>query len=544
MENIKMNFPLVNIIIVNFNGKQYLSNCLNSLFNLDYPKNRLGIIVVDNCSTDGSVDFIKRRYPNVVILKNDINNYARANNLGIRKAKGEYLAFINNDIRVEKDWLIEIIRVMEKKRRVGVAGCKLLFDDNRIQSSGHVEYPNFYWGDRGFKEEDIGQYENIEEVFSVCGAAIIFRKTCLKEVGFFDEDFNLYLEDLDICFRCARINWKILYIPKSIAYHNFRGTSNSELATYYSERNRLLLLAKHFPEKLSDALYGKGYFTAENKEQKNIYNLLPVIFFKLLESHDIKSIIRILPDIFKNLKNISNLEKDLLVHAIEDLKNNLEDIKKNILAKESSLNELRQDNSHLNERLQEANDLLQRTVQDNYAKESSLNELRQDNSHLNERLQKTLLDLQDKESQFQKVTQEENVLRNELNRMIRVDKKLKFLIIKPQRIDIEETEAVIGAIKRKYPNSSICLLANLIKQDYEKLVKNIYIDRKLLYQPDKNRFSPVTILKLIFIFWLARFDVALVLSSSIQKKDYSGYRKAKILSLLSCARSRHIYYVD
>ena len=504
-----MNFPLVNIIIVNFNGKQYLSNCLNSLFNLDYPKNRLGIIVVDNCSTDGSVDFIKRRYPNVVILKNDINNYARANNLGIRKAKGEYLAFINNDIRVEKDWLIEIIRVMEKKRRVGVAGCKLLFDDNRIQSSGHVEYPNFYWGDRGFKEEDIGQYENIEEVFSVCGAAIIFRKTCLKEVGFFDEDFNLYLEDLDICFRCARINWKILYIPKSIAYHNFRGTSNSELATYYSERNRLLLLAKHFPEKLSDALYGKGYFTAENKEQKNIYNLLPVIFFKLLESHDIKSIIRILPDIFKNLKNISNLEKDLLVHAIEDLKNNLEDIKKNILAKESSLNELRQDNSHLNERLQ-----------------------------------KTLLDLQDKESQFQKVTQEENVLRNELNRMIRVDKKLKFLIIKPQRIDIEETEAVIGAIKRKYPNSSICLLANLIKQDYEKLVKNIYIDRKLLYQPDKNRFSPVTILKLIFIFWLARFDVALVLSSSIQKKDYSGYRKAKILSLLSCARSRHIYYVD
>ncbi|TAN59545.1 glycosyltransferase family 2 protein, partial [bacterium] len=344
LDKMKKTAPLVSIVVANYNGYKYLKGCFGSLFKLNYPKDRIEIIMVDNCSEDDSVEFVEKNFLKVSILKNDINNYARANNLGAKKAKGDFIAFVNNDIQVHRKWLAELINVMHVEKRSGVAGGKILLRDGRIHSAGHEEYPDFYWGDRGFRHEDKGQYEHIEEVRSLCGAAILFRKSCLDEVGPFDEDFVMYLEDIDMCLRCSRKGWKVLYVPKSIAKHYFRGTSSAESARYFSERNRLLLIAKHFPMQLGEALYGKGYFTGK---ENNIYDISPLLFTKLLECQSVDFIKANLPLIFKNFKKISVLEKSILMDRAEEFKNDSD--KDRALIGELSLA-----NSGLKEQLQAA----------------------------------------------------------------------------------------------------------------------------------------------------------------------------------------------
>ncbi len=128
--------------------------------------------------------------------------------------------------------------------------------------------------------------------------------------------------------------------------------------------------------------------------------------------------------------------------------------------------------------------------------------------------------------------------------MVRLDKKYEVLIIKPQRITVEDTENVLEAIKIKYPNSSIYLLANLLENDYNKLIKNRNIEKKLFYQPGKNKLSIIPIVKLIFAFWIKRFDIALVLSSLSQAKGYRGFKKAKLIAFLSRAKNIYTYHVD
>ncbi len=139
--------------------------------------------MVDNCSKDDSVRYIEKHYPEVKIIKSDINNYCHSNNLAINKAKGKHVALINNDIKADKYWLKELVSVMESDRTIGAVGSKILFMDGRIQSVGHDEHPDFYWIDRGFWEKDKRQYDRIREVSSICACAVLYRKECLEDVG-------------------------------------------------------------------------------------------------------------------------------------------------------------------------------------------------------------------------------------------------------------------------------------------------------------------------------------------------------------------------
>jgi hypothetical protein len=131
--------PSVSIIVVNYNGKRFLEECFDSIFSLSYPKEKLEVILVDNGSTDGSLDLVKDKYPNVLIIQNTVNNYCKANNLGIASSKGKYVALLNNDVKVEKNWLIELIKIMERDERIGAVMGKVLFPDGKIQSTGHYE---------------------------------------------------------------------------------------------------------------------------------------------------------------------------------------------------------------------------------------------------------------------------------------------------------------------------------------------------------------------------------------------------------------------
>jgi GT2 family glycosyltransferase len=311
---------MVTLITVNYNRKDLLKKCLDSIFSLDYPLEKLEVIVVDNGSSDGSAEFVKQNYPLVKLIHNPINNYCLANNLAIKNAQGQYIGLINNDVELDKNWLKELLKVIQTDPSIGALTSKILFFDKRINSTGHIQLPDFYWQDRGFLEEDIGQYERIEEVESISHCACLYKKSCLDEVGLLDEDFNMYLEDVDMSIRLRKYNYKLYYVPKAICYHRFHGTVEQEEENFYYERNRLLLMAKHFPEKLADHLYGKGYFTllSGKKDNSDIFRILSSVFLKLFKSQEIKLIEIILPDIINSLGKIINLERYYLLQKLDE----------------------------------------------------------------------------------------------------------------------------------------------------------------------------------------------------------------------------------
>lgn len=310
---------VVSIIVVNHNGWRFLAPCFDSLYNLNYCPADMEIIMVDNCSRDGSAEYVRQTYPGVKIIENDINNYCRANNLGVRHSGGEYIALINNDTKVDKNWLVELLKVIERKGSIGAVGSKILFMDGRIQSVGHQEYPDLYWVDQGFGEEDIGQYDTVREVTSICGCSVLYRRSCLEEAGLFDEDFNMYLEDVDMSIRCRAKGWNLLIAPSSIIYHQLHGTSADEdSARLAQEKNRLLLIAKHWPEKFASSLAGREYFikNLDYKKEKDICGIMAVVCGKLFRCHSRDVVQRVLPELISSLRIIFNAERDFFIQSL------------------------------------------------------------------------------------------------------------------------------------------------------------------------------------------------------------------------------------
>ena len=307
--------PLVSIVIVNYNGRRWLTDCLRSLSLLAYPRNRLQVIMVDNGSKDDSVRLARKLFPKIHIVRSDRNNYCRANNLGVKAAKGKYVAFLNNDTRVDKNWIKELVKVIDRDEKIGGVGGKIYFMDGKLNSTGHMELPDFYWTDRGFAEKEKGQYDTQEEMKSITNSASLYRKKCLTDVGLFDEDFNMYLEDVDLGIRLRQKSWKIVYCPKSIVHHQVHGTATRDQVFLGVEKNRLLLLAKHFPEKLSDALLGRGYFSnpKEHPKAPGLADVMPRIVSKLRKHHGGITMRKVLPTLFLSLQKETNLRVHNLI---------------------------------------------------------------------------------------------------------------------------------------------------------------------------------------------------------------------------------------
>jgi hypothetical protein len=246
-------FPLVSIIILNYNGKKFLEFCLRSVLNTHYPN--FEVILVDNASTDDSIKLAEERYGNVpvlIIVKNDSNlGFAAGNNEGISYGKGEYVLFLNNDTVVEPNWLIELVSVMESDAKIGAAQSKLLSlaDKRTIDSAGDfVDYYGLSIRRGSWGEEDKGQYDRIEEIFSARGAALIVRRKILAEIGAFDADFFLSYEDIDLCWRIRLNGNKIVFVPKSRVYHIGGATTiSSSVNVFHIEKNRLSTLLKNMP---------------------------------------------------------------------------------------------------------------------------------------------------------------------------------------------------------------------------------------------------------------------------------------------------------
>jgi GT2 family glycosyltransferase len=254
--------PLVSIIIVNCNGRGFLQGCLESIFNQSCSD--FEIIFIDNGSTDDSVQYVKEKFPDVIIIENRENlGFARANNQGIAIAKGKYIALLNNDTVVDREWIKSLLAKAESSsEKVGMWAGKILSmqEPGKIDSVGGLMIsPDGIAKGRGRLEEDVGQYDNDDEVFIPSACAALFKKEMLDEIGLFDEDFFAYCEDTDIGLRARLAGWRTVSVPKAVVYHYYSGTTGkyTSMKAYLVERNHVWLAVKNFP--LSRLLFSPFY---------------------------------------------------------------------------------------------------------------------------------------------------------------------------------------------------------------------------------------------------------------------------------------------
>lgn len=262
-----MKTPSVTVQILNYNGIRYLRDCLDSVLATDY--NDFDVIVIDNASTDGSVEFVKKNYPQVKLVENKKNyGFASALNKNSDALRSEYIAFLNNDVVVESNWLGILVDYMEKSRMVAAANPKILFLQDRKEvnsAGGNCDIYGVGWN-RGNGEIDSGQYDRVEEVFYANGAALVIRKDAWLDVGRFDEDYFLYGEDLDWCWRARLKGYKILYSPEAKIYHRWMGSGGSmiqllemhwmtNLLKNYTPRTLCAIAPKYFTLKMLKAAW-------------------------------------------------------------------------------------------------------------------------------------------------------------------------------------------------------------------------------------------------------------------------------------------------
>jgi GT2 family glycosyltransferase len=247
--------PRISVLVVNYNGMAYLADCLSSL-QQQTCRRELEIIVVDNASTDGSVHGLKRDHPDIRLLKLDRNQgFAGGNNAGLKIARGEFIAFLNNDAVADPRWLEFLVEAIERDSRLGGVASKILFRSRPgvVNSAGIELYRDGRGGDRGLGQTDNARFGEPAEVFGPCGAGMLLRRQLIEEVGHFDERFFLYYEDLDLAWRARLRGWQFSFEPRAIAYHVHGGTSDlgSPFFLYHVERNRVLANVKNGPVRMA-----------------------------------------------------------------------------------------------------------------------------------------------------------------------------------------------------------------------------------------------------------------------------------------------------
>jgi GT2 family glycosyltransferase len=241
---------MVSVVVVNWNGSGYVEECLDSVAKQHYAK--IEIVVVDNGSSDESLEWLRTRASgnwNLIELPRNLG-FAGGVNAGIRAARGEFIALLNNDAVADPDWISALVAGMSDDG-VGMVATKILFYDERqvIDKVGHLLYPDGLNRGRGAGDTDHGQFDHKEEVFFPDGCAALYRRAMLDETGLFDEQFFAYGDDADLGLRARWLGWRCAYNPAAIVYHRHSrslGKYSSQKA-FLVERNRLWVALKLFP---------------------------------------------------------------------------------------------------------------------------------------------------------------------------------------------------------------------------------------------------------------------------------------------------------
>jgi GT2 family glycosyltransferase len=246
--------PNVHVALINWNGRRFLERCFDSLHRSDYPSVQL--VLVDNGSDDGSVEFVRDRYPDVKIIANTRNlGFCRACNQGLAEAMesgAKYVVLLNNDTEVDSRLLSELVKAAEENPRAGALSPKILFMEPRnfINSTGLCCTIIGNGWDRGIGEPDGAEWNNLATVIGVSGCALFLRTDAVRKVGLLPH-FGIYLEDMDICLRLWNAGYEITYVPTAVLYHHFSATmgekENVLRKEYLNARNRFRLILRQFP---------------------------------------------------------------------------------------------------------------------------------------------------------------------------------------------------------------------------------------------------------------------------------------------------------
>jgi GT2 family glycosyltransferase len=243
----KGRMPFCSIVIPNFNGEEILGECLSSIRMNDYPKDRYEVIVVDNASTDGSVDLMEKKFGWVRVLRLD-KNYGNDEsvNRGIAMAKGEYFVNLDNDTEVDRRWLSELVKVARKEMSIGVCGSKV-FNQN-IQTFVGQGTMNLF-GMPEVRVRDSRQHD----CFFVSGCSMLVKREVYERLGFFfDPDFFAYFEDVDLCWRARLAGYRVVFVPTSLVQHK-KGVTAAKMnkkrkgspMTFLHYRNKILSFKKN-----------------------------------------------------------------------------------------------------------------------------------------------------------------------------------------------------------------------------------------------------------------------------------------------------------
>ena len=285
--------PFFSIIIVSWNALEHLKTYLPSVVATDYPNYE--IIIADNASTDGSKAWVKEHYPDIKIAELDKNyGYCGGNNRAVSYAKGDILLFLNNDVRVDPDWLKSLSECFKRGKKIAAVQPKMLSDEEPEffeyagAAGGFLDrfgYPLCRGRIFDHIEKDQGQYDNETDIFWASGAALAIRKQAFKETGPFDEDFEFHMEEIDLCWRLWNAGYKVRFCPTSTVYHLGGGSlpMDSPRKLYYNYRNNLRMLWKNCSSKTLAFRFIMRYFlditaafrslcTGKSKEFKAIAN--------------------------------------------------------------------------------------------------------------------------------------------------------------------------------------------------------------------------------------------------------------------------------
>ena len=245
--------PRVSVIVLSWNGKKLLRDCLQSLRAQTFVD--FETLVVDNGSTDGTAEMVRTEFPAAVLLAQPENTgFCRGNNLALARASGELLVLLNNDAEAAPEFLEKLVAAADASPRYAMFASRVMMFDRRnvFDSTGLLVYPDGVCRSRGWLESDVGQYDEPVEVLGPNGCAAAYRRSMLDDTGLFDERYFAYLEDLDLAFRGQLRGFRCLYVPDAVCFHKKSITSgyHSKWKAYLVERNRIWNAVKLFPTRL------------------------------------------------------------------------------------------------------------------------------------------------------------------------------------------------------------------------------------------------------------------------------------------------------
>lgn len=240
----------VTIIIPNYNGKHFMAPCLASLEKQSCHDFK--VIVVDNASTDGSLEYMRENYPDIEVIALDKNyGFSRAVNVGIKRSQTPYIILLNNDTTVAANYVEELVKEIERSPHIFSISSKMIqmYHPTLIDNAGDL-YTILGWGVCRGANHSINKYCDLVNVFSACAGAAIYRRSIFTKIGYFDENHFAYLEDIDIGYRAKIYGYKNKYCPSALVYHIGSGTSGSKYNSFkvkLSARNSIYLNYKNMP---------------------------------------------------------------------------------------------------------------------------------------------------------------------------------------------------------------------------------------------------------------------------------------------------------